>query len=569
VPDRRKALGGARGGASGGFGHLGNIVAGALPKGATPGLPRGNPQRPIRPPAVIINAAIAAKRQGKLLTRGKINPLDRGWTLRRIVARHPLVFASSFTRFSHLKFTTEPTPPLLVEAAMLDFRVVRLRNRLRAFLAARGGNVAVIFALSLIPIVGLVGAAVDYSRANAARTAMQSAVDSTALMLSRTITTMTSDQITQTANSYFNAMFNRPDVTGIVVTPTYTTSGGSQIVVTASGMIKTNFLNVLGLISQAQDWSHLKIGASATIKWGNTRLRVALALDVTGSMAWDGKMTAMQTAAKNLLTQLKNAANKDGDVYVSIIPFNKDIAVVQPSSTHKENWVRWDLWDEKNGSCNKKPKKGSYNTKTECEQNGGMWTIADHSSWNGCITDRDKDYDTKNTAPSSGIPATLFPAEQYGSCPEPVMSLSYNWILLNQKIDALKPRGNTNQPIGLVHAWQSLAGGGPYPPPPAKDPNYQYSEVIILLSDGLNTENRWDKSQSSIDARQQITCNNIKAAGITLYTIQVNTSGDPTSAVLKNCASDPSKFFLLTSANQIVTTFQQIGTALSNLRVAQ
>jgi hypothetical protein len=66
-----------------------------------------------------------------------------------------------------------------------------------------------------------------------------------------------------------------------------------------------------------------------------------------------------------------------------------------------------------------------------------------------------------------------------------------------------------------------------------------------------------------------MTCNNVKAAGITLYTIQVNTGGDPTSSLLQTCATDSSKFFLLTSASQIVSTFQQIGTNLSHLRIAQ
>jgi von Willebrand factor type A domain-containing protein len=98
---------------------------------------------------------------------------------------------------------------------------------------------------------------------------------------------------------------------------------------------------------------------------------------------------------------------------------------------------------------------------------------------------------------------------------------------------------------------------------------YQYSQVIILLTDGLNTQDRWYTNQSSIDARQQMTCTNIKASGIILYMIQVNTDGDPTSTLLQNCASDPSKFFLLTSANQIITTFNQIGTNLSQLRIAK
>ena len=102
-------------------------------------------------------------------------------------------------------------------------------------------------------------------------------------------------------------------------------------------------------------------------------------------------------------------------------------------------------------------------------------------------------------------------------------------------------------------------------------------QVIILLTDGLNTQDRWYGDGSSlgttqdaeIDARQQITCDNIKAAGIVLYTIQVNTGGDPTSTLLQNCASTSDKFYLLTTASQINTTFNTIGTNLTKLRVAQ
>jgi hypothetical protein len=47
----------------------------------------------------------------------------------------------------------------------------------------------------------------------------------------------------------------------------------------------------------------------------------------------------------------------------------------------------------------------------------------------------------------------------------------------------------------------SLAGGGPFTVP-AMDSKYIYQQVIILLTDGLNTQDRWYTSQSSIDARQ-------------------------------------------------------------------
>jgi hypothetical protein len=121
----------------------------------------------------------------------------------------------------------------------------------------------------------------------------------------------------------------------------------------------------------------------------------------------------------------------------------------------------------------------------------------------------------------------------------------------------------------------SLVGGGPYPTPPAMDPNYKYTQVIILLTDGLNTQDRWYTSQASIDARQKITCDNINAAGITLYTIQVNTGGDPTSTLLQKCAGSPGKYpdsaktFMVTASSGIATVFSQIGTNLSQLRISK
>jgi hypothetical protein len=111
------------------------------------------------------------------------------------------------------------------------------------------------------------------------------------------------------------------------------------------------------------------------------------------------------------------------------------------------------------------------------------------------------------------------------------------------------------------------------------DPNHKYQKVIILLSDGINTQDSWSSSQSYIDDRMYDsltgngTCATIKADGITIYTIQVNTGGDPTSTLVQNCASNTTgttdHIYLLTSASQIVTVFNQIGTALTQLRIAQ
>jgi hypothetical protein len=165
------------------------------------------------------------------------------------------------------------------------------------------------------------------------------------------------------------------------------------------------------------------------------------------------------------------------------------------------------------------------------------------------------------------------------------MGLSNNWTAMDRLVDNMYPAGSTNQPIGLVWAWQSLVGGGPLTAP-AKDSNYKYTDVIVLMSDGLNTKNRWDGNGFSVspevDKRMYDagrngdgTCANIKNAGITIYTVQVNTGGDPTSTLMQNCAGspdkfiDPSKFYMVTTANGLSAVFSAIGTNLTKLRVAQ
>jgi Flp pilus assembly protein TadG len=530
--------------------------------------------------------------------------------------------------------------------------------RLRRFVAARRGNVAITFALSLIPIMALTGAAVDFSRANLVKADMQAALDSTALMVSKNAVSLSSDQIQTNAKSYFLALFQRPEASNIQLTASYTNNGGSSVLVAGSADMATDFMGILG-------YKKITIIGTSTAKWGSARLRVALVLDNTGSMSSDGKITALKTATTNLLTQLQNAVTNDGDVYVSIIPFSRDVSV-DPSSNYSGNWIDWTQWaaapanstpaasvgpgdscpysNNYNGfTCSPTPTStsttstipssgtyqgyicpgvdnnsgnyyngcytsttysssgssasctghsncscsGSGSSKT-CKTNSGYyehaWLANAPSTWNGCITDRgttaapsSSNYDQNVTAPIPGTAGSFYPADQYSYCTLPMMGLSYNWSAMTSLVNQMTPNGATNQPVGLVWGWLSLVGGGPLTAP-AKDSSYTYTDVIILLSDGLNTQDRWYgngfNTSTSVNYRMYDstgngTCANIKAASITIYTIQVNTGGDPTSTLLQNCASDSSKFFLLTSANQIVTTFNTIGTNLTKLRIAQ
>src|SRR5947209_8521947 len=137
------------------------------------------------------------------------------------------------------------------------------------FFADRRGGVAPIFALGLVPVIGFVGAAVDYSRGNAARTAMQAALDATGLMLSRDAATMTPAEVSAAAVSHFTAQFSRPETTNLQVTATLNSpqEGSFTLHVQASGSVPTTFTKLLG-----QD--QLDISSSTDVAWGIKKLEV-------------------------------------------------------------------------------------------------------------------------------------------------------------------------------------------------------------------------------------------------------------------------------------------------------
>jgi Flp pilus assembly protein TadG len=477
----------------------------------------------------------------------------------------------------------------------------KLCRDLRAFPRARGGNVAITFAITAIPIICAVGAAVDYSHANSVKADLQASLDATALMLSKEAATDTDSQLQANALKYFLADFNRPEAKNISIKATYS-SADSTVLVNGSVDVPTN-------IMQLVNYNNFTITGSSTAKWGIEQLRVALVLDNTGSMQQAGKMDALKTATKSMLTMLQSASVTAGDIQVALIPFANGVNV--GTDNVSETWLDWSYytasggwhgggghggyggyhssyggwsggssgWSSGSGNWNgSNPNSsgtwhgsgGTSCTWSTCWSSSGTWSGSSSgtntSHWQGCVMDRDQDYDVDNTAPTVSNKSTLFPAIYNPTCPAPVMGLSYDWTELNAAVDQMSPTGSTNQTIGLDWGWLALTQGGPFDNAamPADG-----ERAIVLLTDGLNTENRWSTDQATIDARTQKVCSNIKAAGITLYTIQVNTGGDPTSTLLQNCASDPGKFYLLTKADQIVSTFNDIGSQLAKLRIAK
>jgi len=420
----------------------------------------------------------------------------------------------------------------------------------RFFKDCRGG-VAPMLGLAIIPLVGLVGAAVDYSRANSVRTSMQAATDATSLMLSQEAGTLSGEALGQKATEYFTAVFNHPEAQNVQLTPTLNApqAGSFSLKLEGSAAINTLFVGVLG---QPQ----INIFTSSEVLWGMKKLNLALALDNTGSMASSGKMTALKQAAHNLLTTLKNAEKTPGDIKVSIVPFSTDVNV--GTSNVSSSWIDWTEWDAVNGTCS----NNDYQTQSACTAQGKTWTPKNHNTWNGCVYDRDQNNDVLNTATGTAS-STKYRAHQTFFCPTATMPLSSDWTALNSKIDAMTPVGFTNVTIGLQMAWQTLSPVAPFNAPSAQP---DLDKVIILLTDGENTQNRWTFSSTAINARMQKACDNAKADNVKIYTVRVI---EGNAAILQNCATKPDMYYDVDQASQLNGVFSSIAQNLASLRIAK
>ena len=93
-------------------------------------------------------------------------------------------------------------------------------------------------------------------------------------------------------------------------------------------------------------------------------------------------MSALKTATNNLLTQLHAAATTNGDVYVSIVPFAKDVNV--DAANRNATWVDWTGWDGVTANA----ATGSTPLKAPARAPGRTWTTKNHNTWNGCVTNR-------------------------------------------------------------------------------------------------------------------------------------------------------------------------------------
>jgi Flp pilus assembly protein TadG len=288
-----------------------------------------------------------------------------------------------------------------------------------------------LFGLSALPLVGLAGAAVDYSRAANYQSRMQLAVDATALAIVREPTTLNAREIQQKGEQYLASAL-RTDVSATLTSVTVTREGRSVKVAAAATMDRT-ILKVMGR-------DPMPIGATSQASSAR-KLEVALVLDNTYSMSErldDGteKMIALKKQAKKVLDSLQTLDAQPGrgrdSVKVSIVPFDTEVRL-DTAKFRNENWFEW--------------------------LNG-----ANASNWTGYVYDRPGNYAASDGLPT-GARDSYFPAPRESECSsggamncpssadlpviQPLTSIANSRSRLDAVIRDMQPRGFTISPSEL------------------------------------------------------------------------------------------------------------------------
>lgn len=503
----------------------------------------------------------------------------------------------------------------------------RWLNTVADFARCHGGNYAIIFALSLVPTIGLVGAAIDYSRAAQMRERLQVATDAASLAVNKMIGIMSDEEIRDYARDMLNA--NLAGLEGVNLDSIEVVEEDNMVTIGASTSLDTSMLGILGI-------DEIDVSVEAQTVYGTGRFEVALVLDNSGSMS-GSRITNLRNAATELVETMFDEADDGETVRIGVVPFAASVNVGPHlrnaewidgdgvSSTHHENFdtdsvTRFDLYD-----------------------------AMDDVSWGGCVEARPYPLDVTDVAPSAGNPDSYFvpwfaPDEpdrsKYGnsyldddggSCTvdkrdlnnrerqeltckyddedlnpwssrgpnylcttDPLTPLSTNESTLLSAISAMGANGSTNIHEGVMWGWRILSPSAPFTNGRAYTEE-DNRKIMVLMTDGQNwhngrnNHNRSDYSaygfsangrlrsptssdsrlRQAMNARTTEACGNAKNAGITIYTIAFDIRDRDTRDMLEGCANSAQYAFNVENTSELLAAFRQITKEISMLRLSR
>ena len=125
----------------------------------------------------------------------------------------------------------------------LSYSVDRVFKTLRGLGRDRGGNVAIVVALTLVPMIVAVGASFDYIRTYNVRQRMQSDLDTALIAAVKEIDTDDTDALKEKVSDWFHAQVENSYTLGDIDIDT----SNHKITATASGTVPTTLMKIANI----------------------------------------------------------------------------------------------------------------------------------------------------------------------------------------------------------------------------------------------------------------------------------------------------------------------------------
>jgi Flp pilus assembly protein TadG len=398
-------------------------------------------------------------------------------------------------------------------------------TRFRRFRENEGGNFATMFALALVPIFGMVGAAIDYAHVSEVRAKLADVLDAGVLAVGAD-PNLTQEQAYTIVNDWLAAHLGA-EYTGYWKLDSVTLGEDGTVVAMASGAVDTSVAKILGV-------TEMPIAVTSEAIRSLGKVEVVLALDNTGSMKGT-KLTKLKEAAEALVTSLADATKDPEDLKIGLVPFSMTVNVgpqYQNASWIDNNAlspIHDDIFNQ------------NFNRFAGFNKLGVAWA--------GCVESRPYPHDVQETEPSASNPSTLyvpffapdepdsaskkgngnfgtfynnyitdktysktdwkipqgntlkynnqtpksgtntFTGYEYGpnaGCDlAPVVRLTSDSNAVKSAINTMTAVGDTNIPIGLAWGWNVLSPDGPFGNGVAYD-DPEWTKVVVLMTDGQN-----------------------------------------------------------------------------------
>jgi Flp pilus assembly protein TadG len=446
------------------------------------------------------------------------------------------------------------------------------------FLRNQAGNATFMgFALFMI-LIGGVGSAIDVSRSYMVRTKVSNSLDAAGLAAGAVAS---QQDIQLVAAKYFNANFSGEFAGTETISITATPNADNTIIDLAAVVeVPATFMKVFG-----HDKTRLTVNSQITRS--NKGLELVLVMDNTGSMGWDGKLTAMKSAATDLVNILYGDDNDAENLFIGLVPFSQAVNV---GKTHT-GWIQ----------------SNSYN-----------WGP---TSWAGCVDAREDGGDVTDDPPATDpFIAYYWPDDSNNDwsyynrrgrlryreplntsrgpnkyCPDPIAPMTTSKTTILTAIDDMGAAGNTHINLGaawgwrlLSPRWRNLWGGDMDSNSLPLDYNAPLmNKAVVLLTDGDNTMSNGTRSAywylndgklgttsssnafNELNSRTASVCSQMKQNGIIIYSIAFGNPGTAAQTLMRDCASKDDFYFNSPDNTTLQQAFRAIGDSLANLRISK